>query len=276
MVVASHGLQSVGLGQQVPQFVQQPSFEETVCAGDSVTTTLVEINFFDGENPTVQWQFNGADLNSGGHGGRVTIVTDLSDPSAATTILTIDDTDPGADAALTPLTPPLVLGDDESHTIAFDDSGLLYHHSRDPGVHSRLTRRDLSNPDQEEILRDYATNVAWTAMTIRDDLFIAARRSSPGELWSIDLEGGTYLETVLGPINAQGVSNRTVMGLVFTCGTSGDADCDGDVDLADYSLFQDCTADASPPMCAAFDHDSDGDIDLLDWSALQLEFTGSG
>ncbi len=66
---------------------------------------------------------------------------------------------------------------------------------------------------------------------------------------------------------------------------AGDADGDGDVDLADYSIFADClfgpaTAPApAPPLTSqqclsAFDLDSDLDVDLGDFALFANAFTG--
>ncbi|GJM26448.1 MAG: hypothetical protein DHS20C16_28630 [Phycisphaerae bacterium] len=66
----------------------------------------------------------------------------------------------------------------------------------------------------------------------------------------------------------------------------GDADVDGDVDLADYAVMFDCLNGpnvapnpASPPPTSAdcleaFDADQDGDVDLEDFRAMQENFTG--
>lgn len=59
----------------------------------------------------------------------------------------------------------------------------------------------------------------------------------------------------------------------------GDADGDGDVDLADYLAFTACfgATDQEPdfPPCVVFDSDRDGDVDLADLLAMQAAFTGS-
>lgn len=65
-----------------------------------------------------------------------------------------------------------------------------------------------------------------------------------------------------------------------------DADRDGDVDLIDFALFQDCLAGPNvmpaptPPRTAedclaAFDADQDDDVDAQDFSQMQVLFTGS-
>ncbi len=66
---------------------------------------------------------------------------------------------------------------------------------------------------------------------------------------------------------------------VIESGTTGDSDCDGDIDLADYALLHDCLAgpQVSPPVMSpdcldVFDADVDGDVDLEDANAFWLSF----
>jgi hypothetical protein len=65
----------------------------------------------------------------------------------------------------------------------------------------------------------------------------------------------------------------------------GDADCDGDTDLADFVAFADClsgpdgvvnpTPPLSPQACLdAFDTDADLDVDLYDFRSFQNVFAG--
>jgi len=59
--------------------------------------------------------------------------------------------------------------------------------------------------------------------------------------------------------------------------TLGDVDCDGDVDLADFSAFADCMDGPEIPFdagCGVFDWDQEGDVDLPDFAAFQRAFTG--
>ena len=60
---------------------------------------------------------------------------------------------------------------------------------------------------------------------------------------------------------------------------NGNADGDGDVDLNDYSAFQDCMTGPAirpyDPGCEPFDFDADADVDERDFAAFQLAFTGS-
>jgi hypothetical protein len=59
----------------------------------------------------------------------------------------------------------------------------------------------------------------------------------------------------------------------------GDADHDGDVDLADFALLQAClTGPAGGPVgsaCNPFDLDTDDDVDLFDIAEFANVFTGS-
>ena len=66
----------------------------------------------------------------------------------------------------------------------------------------------------------------------------------------------------------------------------GDYDGDGDIDLGDYDVFNDCLAGEGVPPAPtmpgvdpfgcldAFDTDGDGDVDLSDFADLQDAFTG--
>ena len=59
----------------------------------------------------------------------------------------------------------------------------------------------------------------------------------------------------------------------------GDCDADGDVDLADFLVFQECFtgsgSGAAMPGCGCSDFDGDRDVDLGDLIAFQAHFTGA-
>jgi len=58
----------------------------------------------------------------------------------------------------------------------------------------------------------------------------------------------------------------------------GDADGDGDVDIADFLAFADCMRGPENPAdegCEVFDLDDAGDVDLRDFEVFQRSFTGS-
>ncbi len=57
-----------------------------------------------------------------------------------------------------------------------------------------------------------------------------------------------------------------------------DADCDGDVDLVDFSIFAVCLAgpdNPHPAGCEIADLDVDNDVDLVNFAGFQVAFTGS-
>jgi hypothetical protein len=57
----------------------------------------------------------------------------------------------------------------------------------------------------------------------------------------------------------------------------GDTDCDGDVDGADYLVFEQCLTGPLPPAaedCDGLDANADDRIDLIDFHAFQAAFTG--
>jgi hypothetical protein len=57
----------------------------------------------------------------------------------------------------------------------------------------------------------------------------------------------------------------------------GDADCDGDVDLADAELMLPCISGAEVSYgenCKGFNADDDDDVDLADVASFQAAFTG--
>lgn len=66
--------------------------------------------------------------------------------------------------------------------------------------------------------------------------------------------------------------------MTFTLVLQGDADEDGDVDLADYIAMLDCLAGSDEPLaagCESFDLDGDNDADLADLLVFQAVFTGA-
>ena len=59
-------------------------------------------------------------------------------------------------------------------------------------------------------------------------------------------------------------------------GRFGDAENDGDIDLADHGILQECLAGpgvvAPTSPCRVMDFDQDGDVDLADWSRFQMVY----
>jgi Immunoglobulin domain/Immunoglobulin I-set domain len=179
------------------------------------------------------------------------------------------------DATLTTLSPSLVFGELEGHTIAFDVDQMLYHHGRNPGVFSRIQRVDpTQNPFQIETVTDLPGDVSFSAMTFRNDVLYAARRTAPGGLWTFDT--ANFDSTIVGPFDPPPSGSVTVTGLVFLSHCPADLACDGLVDLADYQSFIDCRTGPDVTIvdgtCRAFDVDFDDDVDLVDWAALQRLF----
>ena len=82
-----------------------------------------------------------------------------------------------------------------------------------------------------------------------------------------------------GQIVGHGLLNGEQRGFLLTPIT-GDADGDGDVDLADLLAFDACFSGPGvdrpdEPACSEVDLDADGDVDLADLVAFQANFTGS-
>jgi hypothetical protein len=84
-------------------------------------------------------------------------------------------------------------------------------------------------------------------------------------------------------VGSTGGSQRNLF--VFTASLTyplplpGDADDDGDIDLADYAAMAGClqgpgVTPSGPNCLTVFDGDDDGDVDLVDFSGFQYIFTG--
>jgi hypothetical protein len=122
---------------------------------------------------------------------------------------------------------------------------------------------------------DYSVNPDANALrwgTLYNFRFVADRSRS-GSTATLGLfKPGTPASVTAGVIGPQ------VSGIM--CATAvGDGDGDCDVDLADYSLLQDCFSGSGsgyPASCMCFDADQDGDIDLGDLATMQAPWTGPG
>jgi hypothetical protein len=71
----------------------------------------------------------------------------------------------------------------------------------------------------------------------------------------------------------------SVLRITQVTGPDCDFDSDGDIDLADFGVFQVCFNGPNRPVHGACsnsdaDHDEDGDVDLVDFSAFQACFNG--
>jgi hypothetical protein len=99
----------------------------------------------------------------------------------------------------------------------------------------------------------------------------------------LDLDGNPRFLDVLASPNCPhgdhcGANPLVDMGpYELLCFFSGDADDDSDVDLFDYQAYLDCAGDPGDPpttACNAFDADCDGDVDFADFRLFQLVSTG--
>jgi hypothetical protein len=80
--------------------------------------------------------------------------------------------------------------------------------------------------------------------------------------------------------NGTWLGNNTTCGQCAFCPTpSADTDGDGDVDQADFAIFQTCFTGLGggvPGGCECFNTDADTDIDQDDWAAFEGQATGAG
>ena len=108
----------------------------------------------------------------------------------------------------------------------------------------------------------------------------AANEALPVDTADLDGDGNT---NELLPLDFDG--NRRRQGCIVDMGafefgafdSPADADCDTDVDLADYIVMLNCFTGSDVPHvrgCAPADFDNDGDVDLADLLAFEATFTG--
>ncbi len=177
-------------------------------------------------------------------------------------------------AALLPLDIPRTFASQAGHAIAFDETGRLYHHGQLSAGLSRLVRADLQSTAAPEVLLEQNPGPEWTAMTFGPDAIWATQRhplQSTTQLWSIDRSD--FQATLVGnwtPPNG----TVEITGMAFACGTFGDADCDGDIDLDDHLQLWACAAANPVGECSVHDVNADGKIDLADWAYFQVTYTG--
>ncbi|UCF33022.1 MAG: hypothetical protein JSV78_11890 [Phycisphaerales bacterium] len=88
----------------------------------------------------------------------------------------------------------------------------------------------------------------------------------------------TYIPGALPDFGSSGDLARMVVNACGCPRDKGDLDVDGDIDVDDFSLWEECTTgpDGGPrtPGCIVYDFEYDGDVDLMDFAAFQLAFTG--
>ncbi|MCB9849571.1 MAG: thrombospondin type 3 repeat-containing protein [Phycisphaerales bacterium] len=93
-----------------------------------------------------------------------------------------------------------------------------------------------------------------------------------GDLRTYDDPGTT--DTGAGAVTYLDMGAYEFQGAV-TCGAAGDADGDGDVDVADYARFATCMSGPSGGIgsnCECLDLDADGDVDMRDFAEFQMLF----
>ncbi len=103
-----------------------------------------------------------------------------------------------------------------------------------------------------------------------------------GVMRSTDLPGADLeLSGTIGQPDAGTMSGGefTLTGGFWLATPPGDCEDDGDVDLADYALFQACMTGpaGAPPTgdCRCFDVNRSGTVDLADYAVIQAAHTGS-
>jgi hypothetical protein len=121
-----------------------------------------------------------------------------------------------------------------------------------------------------DVLRDYpqGTNCPSVAVPWSRSVTVGPLEPGPYVITASRYEGS---QLVAGPAQC---AQFTVLP-----GPKGDCDNDGDVDLADFALFQACFSGPNRPPtsvtgCAAVDLDDDGDVDLADFGVFQRCFNG--
>ena len=117
--------------------------------------------------------------------------------------------------------------------------------------------------------------VAWTVAATEFEIPRYTMQSGGGAS-----TGGGF--TVVGTIGQVEAGQLAGGGFAVTGGfwipcVPGDRDCDGDVDIDDHAAWPDCLAGPDQTVgtnCRVLDFDGDDDVDLQDWSAFQQAFTG--
>ena len=107
--------------------------------------------------------------------------------------------------------------------------------------------------------------------SVLDDAVVANGKALDGEISDTDWWDNALLPSGDGQPGGDAVFTFTKL--------TGDADGDGDLDLADFVSFSICLTgpEAGPYAagCGVFDFDTDGDVDLADLAAFQAEYGGS-
>ena len=165
-------------------------------------------------------------------------------------------------------------------------NGLLY-----ISVGSQIEERTAAGT----LLRTLAIAGAGLLRGLGDDgTNLFACDAATGMLYEISVVDGSVLDSAPGPWppgfpsldSLEHHRGRLYLGevntqVIYVFGPCGDYDCDGDIDLSDFTIFQLCFGGATnppaptcPPGVEA-DCDGDFDVDLADFLIFQQNFTGS-
>ena len=132
-------------------------------------------------------------------------------------------------------------------------------------------------PDLASILQAIVDQPGWAAGNALGIFIFPEPLDSLGEREAESWDGATGAHGGVGiPTLTVEFTNPVAPSVAYT--VPGDADHDGDVDIADFMAMMECFGGSNVQVgddCSAFDFDGDGDIDLSDQVALQSAFTGS-
>lgn len=190
---------------------------------------------------------------------------------------------PSADTILDPST-PLVFGGDLNEDELFNGRRGPADWITQAQVFSGV---DGTDKDRTDATYDAATHPFTGSRSTRgsskldyvtwQDSAIAARRAFVFN--SDGVPSGSQpaeFDGVLFPAGLSGLASDHLPVVVdFIPAQYDDGDGDGDVDLADYALYQLCAAGAGIGLseeCVVFDSDGDDDVDLIDFGAFMVRF----
>ncbi len=110
-----------------------------------------------------------------------------------------------------------------------------------------------------------------------DSYTLTVSDSVTGNGMALDGEMDDTYESPYLPSGDGVAGGSAVIHFQVSCGF-GDGDCDGDVDLNDYSAFQLCFGATTPfpaeLSCADFDFEDDGDVDMIDYARFSEKLGG--
>lgn len=175
-----------------------------------------------------------------------------------------------------PFTSP---GSSPKQVAVSSDSAIAFvAHGTDATVRSFLIDREAGQLVSTGFLFDVGVQGSLGEIAVMGDLLLVLDRDTITDgvrgLYSFTVHtDGTLTQN--GPlVDSQGITPNELA--VWTPPATGDADGDGDVDLADFDQFDACLAgDGGPLSCTEFfDFDHDHDVDWADFREFQLVYTG--